>query len=201
MSERPRIEFMERFLPEWACEYVIGLAAPAIHRGLVVDRAGGESVSAERTNSVMNFGLADSDVVLELINQRIAEATGLPAENAEGLGVLHYAPGQSYRPHADWIDPKNPSNAPQLAERGQRVRTFIVYLNDDFTDGETHFVHLDLKLKPARGGAIHFSNVDEAGAIEPLTIHAGLPPTQGEKWVISKWFRTKALRPTGQTGR
>ena len=26
----------------------------------------------------------------------------------------------------------------------------------------------------------------------PITRHAGLPPTRGEKWVLSQWVRSKA---------
>ena len=33
------------------------------------------------------------------------------------------------------------------------------------------------------------------GSVDPMTLHTGAPPTSGEKWLISKWFRTRALRP------
>lgn len=190
----PSIAVLPNLIPTWACDYVMALAGPVLTRGKVVDRAGGESVSGERTNSVMNFGLVDSDVILELINWRAAEAAGLPAENAEGLGVLHYAPGEQYAPHVDYI-PDTPANAAQLAQRGQRVRTLLIYLNDDFEGGATEFLRLDLACKPPRGSGLVFDNVTASGGVEPLTLHRGSPPTRGQKWLISKWFRTKPLRP------
>jgi hypothetical protein len=190
----PSVAVLPNLIPRWACDYVMALAGPVLTRGKVVDRAGGESVSGERTNTVMNFGLVDSDVILELINWRIAEAAGLPAENAEGLGVLHYAPGEQYAPHVDYI-PDTPANAAHLAQRGQRVRTLLVYLNEGFEGGATEFLRLDLALKPPRGFGLVFDNVTADGGVEPLTLHRGAPPTRGEKWLISKWFRTKALRP------
>lgn len=190
----PPIEVIPDFLPKWACDYVIEMSAPVLTRGKVVDTQGGESVSGERTNSVMNFGLADSDVLLELINNRIADAAGMPTENAEGLGVLHYYPGERYAPHVDYI-PDTPENARHLAERGQRVRTLLVYLNDGFEGGATEFPRLGLALKPPAGGALIFDSVKTDGSVDPMTLHTGAPPTSGEKWVISKWFRTRALRP------
>lgn len=190
----PPIEVIENFLPEWACGYVMEMSAPVLTRGKVVDRAGGESVSGERTNTVMNFGLADSDVLLELINNRIADAAAMPPENAEGLGVLHYAPGERYAPHVDYI-PDTPENAEHLAQRGQRVRTLLVYLNDEFEGGATEFPRLELAFKPAKGGALIFDSVKADGAFEPMMLHMGAAPTSGQKWVISKWFRTKPLRP------
>jgi TPR repeat protein len=190
----PRIESLDRFLPLWVCDYVIGMAAPMLSRGKVVDEHGGESVREERSNAVMTFGLADSDFLLEMVNLRTARAVDMPPENAEGLGVLHYLPGESYAPHADYI-PDTPENAAQLAERGQRARTLLIYLNEEFTGGETAFPHLNLRFKPPAGAALIFHNVNALGLINAETLHAGMPPTSGQKWLISKWFRTKALRP------
>ena len=34
-------------------------------------------------------------------------------------------------------------------------------------------------------------NVDAEGTPDPRTLHAGLPPTAGEKWVLSQWVRTR----------
>lgn len=190
----PAIAIVPDLLPGWVCDYVMAMAEPALRRGMVVNQAGGESVEDVRSNRVMNFGLADSDVVLELVNNRIAEAAGMPAENAEGLGVLHYAPGERYAPHVDYI-PDTPANAAHLAARGQRVRTVLVYLNEGFDGGATEFPRLELSFKPPRGSALIFDSVRADGAVDPTTLHMGAAPTRGEKWVISKWFRTKALRP------
>jgi prolyl 4-hydroxylase len=192
--EAPRIETMPDFLPPWACRHVMRRAAPALARARVVDEAGGESVRGVRTNSVTSFGIANSDVLLELINLRIARAVGRPPEHAEGLGVLHYRPGETYLPHYDFI-PETPENAPQLAVRGQRVHTLLVYLNDDFEGGETEFPRLGLRLRPPAGSAVSFPSITSDGRLDPRSLHAGLPPRRGEKWLISKWFRTRPLRP------
>lgn len=190
----PRVETLPDLLPGWVCDYVMVLAEPALSRGKVVDETGGESVQDERSNRVMNFGMVDSDVILELVNHRLAAAAQMPPENAEGLGVLNYAPGERYKPHVDYI-PDTPANAAHLAARGQRVRTLLVYLNEGFEGGATEFPRLDLAYKPPRGCAVVFDSVKADGSVDPMTLHTGAPTTRGEKWVISKWFRTKALRP------
>lgn len=192
--DQPHIESLAAFLPHWVCDYVIGMAAPMLARGKVVDEQGGERVRGERSNAVMTFGLADSDFLLEMVNLRTARAVDMPPENAEGLGVLHYRPGESYAPHSDFI-PDTPANAAQLAARGQRLKTLLVYLNEGFEGGETSFPTLGVGFKPPAGCALIFHNVGSDGRADPLTLHAGTPPTRGEKWVVSKWFRSKALRP------
>lgn len=197
--ESPLIRLVDDLLPGWACDYVRLLAAPRLQRGKVVVESGDEDIRDERSNRVMNFGLSDSDILLELINNRIAEAAEMPAENAEGLGVLHYAPGERYAPHVDYI-PDTPQNAQHLAQRGQRVRTLLVYLNEGFDGGATEFPRLGLSFKPPRGSALIFDSVKPDGTVDPLTLHTGAPPTLGEKWVISKWFRTRPLRPPPAPG-
>jgi hypothetical protein len=198
-SASPHIETIADLLPLNLCDYVIGMAGPRLQRGKIVARDGQERVSGHRSNAVMNFGLADTDMLLELISLRIANAAGLPAENAEGLGVLHYLPGESYAPHIDYLV-ETPANAAQLAMRGQRARTLLVYLNDGFEGGETEFPRINQRFKPPAGSALLFHSVDADGRGDPMTVHTGRSPTRGEKWVISKWFRTKALRPVPVAG-
>ncbi|MFN3523381.1 MAG: 2OG-Fe(II) oxygenase [Phenylobacterium sp.] len=194
LNDAPGVWMVPDVLPHWACDYVSALAEPALRRGMVVNEAGGESVEDIRANRVMHFGLVDSDVILELINNRLADVAGMPPAHAEGLGVLHYRVGESYAPHVDYI-PETPANAAQLQARGQRVRTVLIYLNEDFEGGATEFPHLGLAFKPPKGSALVFDSVKPDGSLEPLSLHTGASPTRGEKWVISKWFRTRPLRP------
>lgn len=195
----PNVWMLDALLEPWLCDYVIAMAAPVLTRGKVLDDEGMETVREERTNTVMHFGLTDSDVILELISARLAAAAEMPAENGEALGVLHYATGEVYKPHVDYI-PETVANAHILDRLGQRVRTLLVYLNDGFEGGATEFPHLKVGYKPPRGCSLIFDSVKPDGSVDPMTLHVGAPPTAGQKWVISKWFRTKALRP-GEDGR
>ena len=191
----PNVWMLDGLLDPWICDYVIAMAAPTLTRGKVLDETGRETVREERTNTVMHFGLVDSDVILELVSARLAAAAEMPPENGEALGVLHYAVGEVYKPHVDYI-PETLQNAPILEALGQRVRTLLVYLNDGFEGGATEFPHLKVGYKPPRGCALIFDSVKPDGRVDPMTLHVGAPPTSGQKWVISKWFRNKALRPS-----
>jgi prolyl 4-hydroxylase len=49
-----------------------------------------------------------------------------------------------------------------------------------------------MKLKGAAGDAFLFHNCDAAtGTPDRATLHAGLPVTSGQKWLLSKWLRAK----------
>jgi prolyl 4-hydroxylase len=194
-SEAPYIASIPDFLPPTVCAYIKQRAAPLLQRGKVVDQTGAEAAQDVRTNSVMHFWLGNSDVIVELINLRVADATGVSVENQEGLGVLHYRTGETYGPHVDWMTPDNPDHAAPIAAFGQRTQTLVIGLNIDFEGGETEFPHLKRRFRLPLGGSLHWRNVLPDGSPDPLTLHAGLPPTRGEKWLISKWMHTKAIRP------
>jgi hypothetical protein len=68
----------------------------------------------------------------------------------------------------------------------------LVYLNDDYEGGETEFPRLGLRYKGKTGDALVFWNVSQTGELERDSVHAGLPVTSGQKWLLSKWVRQKA---------
>ncbi len=147
--------------------------------------------SRARSNGSTEFHLIESDVVMALVRARIARATGVATANFEELSVLHYETGQEFVRHVDFLDPENPAHATVIAERGQRVATFLIYLNDGFEGGETEFPRLDLRFKGGKGDAILFWNADADGEPDRMTLHAGLAPTRGRKWLLSQFLRDR----------
>ncbi len=145
----------------------------------------------DRGHSFATFTLADGDVVTLLLRERLAAAAGLDPANMEGAQVLHYAPGEQYAPHYDFLDPAVAGHAAWLSRWGQRVATCLVYLNGDFEGGETAFPALGTAFRGGVGDGLLFRNVDKSGAPDERTLHAGLPPTAGEKWLFSQWVRER----------
>ena len=191
----PAILAIDGFLPEplcdWLRERAEGLAEPA----LVYDpESGGGRRESVRTNKASQFGLDRMDVVLAVVRERIARTAGLPVPGLEWTQVLHYAVGETFDWHVDWLDPALPGYAADLAARGQRIATCLVFLNDDFEGGETAFEAGGLRHRGRKGDALLWANTLPDGSIDRRTRHAGLPPTRGEKWVLSQWLRGRAPR-------
>ena len=88
-----------------------------------------------------------------------------------------------------------PGFAAEMRLRGQRVATILLYLNDDYAGGETAFPELGIAHRGGRGDALLFFSADAAGVPDRRTVHAGLPPTTGSKWVLSQFIRS---RPPGE---
>jgi prolyl 4-hydroxylase len=189
--ESPRVAVLERFIPPAFCEWIIKRARPMLRAAQVKDPLqGGARQVGYRSNSGAGFSLLDTDLILQMVNGRIADVIGMPLANQESTNVLHYKPGEEYRPHCDFITPSE-SHAMELRVAGQRTTTFLIYLNDDYEGGETEFPKLDWRFKGKAGDALVFWNLTPEGEPDKQTLHAGLPPTSGEKWLYSKWVRAR----------
>lgn len=193
--ERPRIGVAEGFLEPRLCAWLIERAGPLQAASLVYDPLSGKGAQNDaRTNTVATFALLDLDLPLVLIRERIAATMGVAGANLERTSVFRYVVGQTFASHFDFLSP-SPQLNEEIARSGQRPVTFLVYLNGAFEGGETHFIALDKKLRGGIGDALFFYNVDENGAPDPLTEHAGAPPTSGEKWLLSQFIRDRAQLP------
>lgn len=193
LSEGPAIFAIEGFLPPAACDWMIARAEALVEPALVYDHATGSGrQESVRTNTAARFELDRMDVVLALVRERIARTAGLPVPGLEWAQVLHYEVGQTFDWHVDWLDPAIPGYAADLAARGQRIATFLIFLNDDFEGGETAFEAGGLRHRGRKGDALMWANTLPNGSIDPRTRHAGLPPTKGQKWVLSQWLRGRA---------
>lgn len=192
VSAEPRIAAVGRFLSPGLCDWLIARARPLLRPAEVYDPDNGRMiVDPNRNNRAALFPLVLSDLLLLLIRERISRVIGLPAAFMEHSAVLHYAPGEEYRPHWDYCDLTLPGPAKDAADNGQRVLTFVVYLNDDYEGGETGFPRISRRFRGRKGDALFWWNVDPQGAPDAGTLHAGLTPRAGEKWLFSQWTRDR----------
>ncbi|HWQ86584.1 2OG-Fe(II) oxygenase [Brevundimonas sp.] len=193
LSQGPAILAIDGFLPPAACDWMRARAGAAVEPALVYDPdTGSGRRESVRTNAAAQLDLDRMDVVLTLVRERIARAAGLPVPGLEWTQILHYAVGQTFDWHVDWLDPATPGYAADLAARGQRIATLLVFLNDDFEGGETAFEAGGLRHRGRKGDALLWANTLPDGSVDRRTRHAGLPPTRGEKWVLSQWLRGRA---------
>ena len=193
LSADPYIAAIEGFAQLELCGALVELSRDRLARARVYDPStGAASVAEARSNSTIDFALADSSLLLMLMRAKIAAAAGAAIPNLEPPSILHYAVGQKFAPHFDFLEPGERGLAAELATKGQRTGTFLVYLNEDFDGGETDFPRLGIRFKGRTGDAIHFANVDSSGAPDRRTLHAGLAPVRGEKWLFSQWIRGSA---------
>ncbi|WP_299456135.1 2OG-Fe(II) oxygenase [uncultured Microscilla sp.] len=97
--------------------------------------------------------------------------TRLQGKKAVGLNerfrFYKYRPGQEFKEHKDGHFRRNAQEVSLL--------TLLIYLNEDFTGGDTFFRKMDINFVPKQGTALIF---------EHRVIHAGLPVIEGVKYVL-----------------
>lgn len=193
LSADPQVQAYRNFAPAAVCQWLIARASGHLSRALVYDPVTGQNVARPtRTNSVANFGISDVEVIDILLQAKMASACALPARNMEAPATLYYRPGEENSDHYDFVDPETADYQKEIARNGQRMATFLVYLNEDYDGGETRFPRLGLSYKGQAGDALLFINALSDLKPDLRTLHAGMPTTRGEKWIVSQFIRSRA---------
>jgi len=189
-SSAARIMVVENFAGSDMCDWLIEFARPGLQRAQTFDPDTGRGrYEAGRTNSTVAPNIAAMDMVLVFVRARIAALTRLPILGFEDAAILHYAPGEEFQPHYDFLENDTHALQSEIHGGGQRVMTFLGYLNDDYDGGDTAFPLLDWRHKGKKGDALYFYNATPDGQPDRRTLHAGTATTRGEKWLLSQWIR------------
>ena len=180
LAEAPHAMIFKGFATPAECTYLRTKIEAALAPSTVIDPASGRMIPHPiRSSDGAIFGVYDEDLVVNAINRRIAEASNTQPSQGEPLQMLRYRRGGEYRAHLDALP----------AGEIQRVLTFIIYLSDKYTGGETIFPRANLSFRGRTGDAILFRNVTAEGRPDPLALHAGLPVRSGEKLIATRWIR------------
>lgn len=126
---------------------------------------------------------------VDYIDLKISQLVQIPMEYSENIQGQHYSVGQEFKTHTDWFNPTLDEYKKNCSVQGNRTWTVMVYLNDVKEGGETYFKDIDHEFKPVKGQAIIWNNLLKDGSVNPNTHHSGKPIIDGEKVIITKWFR------------
>jgi hypothetical protein len=194
LSTDPLIRHYPQFVTPAVASWLIEKARGRLSRALVYEALIKKvTVHHTRTNTAAMFNLLQTDLVCVLVQNRISACLGTPFRHCEALTVLHYAEGEEITEHFDFIDPHLPDYPQEIRAKGQRVVTFLIYLNDGYAGGETEFPRLGVSHKGVHCEGLYFVNSLADGSADTRTLHAGRPPRHGEKWIVSQFVRN---RPT-----
>ncbi|UJR14107.1 hypothetical protein I4U23_001103 [Adineta vaga] len=210
ITRKPLIIYIEQFLTRNEIEHLSELAEPLFHPSKVYDVNGAHNYDTYRTSSSANLKRHQTSVV-KCIEQRFAQFQGnIEVERIEPFQIVKYTPDQQFQPHYDWF-----WQADLLKNGGQRLTTFVTYLQANCSKGETEFIEVrfnetlheqlcdilfcdekstgsGIRFRPIPGNSIFWSNVDKEGRLDYLTYHAGRPPGEnGYKMGLNAWTRAR----------
>ena len=169
-----RVFVIRGFLTPEECRAFVAESEHAGYDEATITTAGG-AVMAKHIRDNARLILDNSSLAAEwwrraepFLPQRIKEWRAVGFN--ERFRFYRYEPGQRFAPHFDGYFSRD-------NERSQL--TFMVYLNSDFTGGETKFYSEDRELRmairPESGMALVFVH---------LQLHEGAPVRSGRKYVL-----------------
>lgn len=116
------------------------------------------------------------------IFNKVALIENIDEKFIENIQCVRYSKSQRFVPHYD------------SGLKTPRWKTYLVYLNDDFVGGETHFSLLRRKYKPEAGRCLMFFNTDINGKIYWESEHEGRPIKTGVKYALNIWVSLPAAK-------
>jgi len=142
-----------------------------------------------RTSRTCHLRQNHRDLALKL-DRRFAELVGVDPKLSEPTQGQRYDPGEYFKEHTDWFAPGTQEFLDHTRVGGQRTWTVMIYLNHVEAGGETLFKNLGRTFTPLPGLGLAWNNLQADGTPNPFTLHEAIPVSAGNKWVLTKWFRT-----------
>tara|TARA_B100001248_G_C27192177_1_gene367250 strand:+ start:58 stop:672 length:615 start_codon:yes stop_codon:yes gene_type:complete len=196
----PYIYTIDDFLSEKECKFIINVSKDNLKlAGVSTKERQTESerkLYKGRTNKSYWMPLDKYPETLN-IAKKIAERIGCNYRFFESFQVIHYDENEEYKYHYDAYNKEETEKYEKYCgERGNRIRTVLVYLNDVIEGGGTGFDSLSeydepVIVEPKMGKMVVFTNVNDDGSLNKKSRHAGLPVIKGEKWAFNLWLRER----------
>lgn len=188
----PKLElFVVRgFLDQEACTALIERIDANRRPSQIADDQG---IASFRTSETCD--LDHSEPLVGAVDEAIAALLGLPLNLSEPIQGQRYAVGQEFKPHTDTFEPTGADYFRHCAESGNRSWTAMIYLNQPEDGGATRFKAIGKTIQPEMGKLLMWNNLLADGRPNPATLHQGMRVRKGTKYIVTKWFRERAVRP------
>jgi len=183
ISSAPPIWVIDDFLSAEECARIVRENDHRVARSRLADK-----VAQNESRTSASTTLQVNDPLSHKVKKMVSDCIGIRTTQCEQPEMVRYHPGQQYKEHFDWLHGETAVDV--LASSGQRAWTFLIYLVDVPEGGETRFASADpepLHVKPKVGRVVIWRNMLPDGRVDPRTLHAGLPPTVGTKYVLNTW--------------
>ena len=124
------VKEFNNFLSDKECDNLINLSLDDFNDVEIL----GENIDGYRTAKGTWLEEEHGEVVIKY-RKLISEITQIPTINMESINVLKYEIGVEYKDHHDFFHPNENYYDDEIKRGGQRLKTGLVYLNDNFEGG------------------------------------------------------------------
>jgi prolyl 4-hydroxylase len=193
----PSLVIVDNFLSRKECREIIDLSLPRLAPSLeyVAKTDSVRVAKRERMRETAFYRQFDTHPIIDTVEKRISTLLGIPQAQGEGMSVSRYGPGGHTGAHCDYLELEGLDEDSPTRVGGYRICTFLMFLNDVKKGGETYFHVPGVKVQPRAGRVAYFEYCNNLGQLDDDTLHEGMPLEDGEKWIITKWYRQRAFVP------
>ncbi|XP_034482234.1 prolyl 4-hydroxylase subunit alpha-2 [Drosophila innubila] len=114
----------------------------------------------------------------DVLNYRIKDMTGMQIGRDKDFLLMNYGLGGHIKLHLD----------EQPLELVDSVTSIIFFLSDVTQGGATVFPNLSISVKPIKGTALLWHNMNNKLSDDYRTEHTSCPVLVGSKWTLVKWL-------------
>jgi len=144
LNYQPNIFVVKDFLSDEECEHLINTAKDRLRPCNEI------SAGVNRTGWGLFFREGEENhKVVRGILERMAQYVPVTSDS-EVMQVMRYNDGEETSAHFDYFNPLTPNGAMKIGIYGQRIATFLMYLNDVEEGGATIFPELNLRVAPKK---------------------------------------------------
>jgi prolyl 4-hydroxylase len=136
---------------------------------------------------------AEFTAIAGYLRKLVSDLSGLPEENQEPFQVVHQIETRPLDPDHGILFPGWEYLKWETDSGGDRIFSFILYLNDVEQGGETDWSEHGIRIQPKAGTAAFWHNPPEQAG-HGRGLHASHPVTSGEKWALACWVREAPFR-------
>ena len=133
--------------------------------------------------------------LIEAVDARICDLTGIDREFQESIEGQRYGPGQEFKPHFDTFPVDQPYWPEQDRIGGQRTWTVMICVGQPEAGGGTMFPTAGVRMKPRVGNLLAWNNLDAMGGVNAAALHCGERVEAGMKHILTKWHRERPFMP------
>jgi prolyl 4-hydroxylase len=186
------IQEIPHFFTDAECDALIERAMNNLEDSKVYNGENTDIVAKVNRDSKQAW-LYDTDPFIKGLTDKIKDFTNTHQHHYEEFQVVKYGVGGFFKPHYDACDGDENYCKKMDLGTGPRYLTVLIYLNDVPNGGHTVFPHINKSVKPEKGKAVIFKNVNENGQLISQSFHGGEPVKDGEKWIANKWIHLKKI--------
>jgi len=186
-TDRAEIWAFPEFLSPSECDRFIAMIDAVAVPSSVFDLAYADGYRTSYSGDVDR-----GDPFVRMIERRIDDLLGMDPAFGETVQGQRYTAGQEFQPHYDWFWTLAKYWPEEERKGGQRSWTAMAYLSEVEDGGRTEFNRIGVSVPPQRGLLLVWNNASPDGSPNWDTMHAARPVVSGTKYVITKWYRTRA---------